>query len=197
MAKHPRTTSIKAAPPSVRCTTTPIIHTSLVIPSSPFNSPQRFRSRTATNARLVSAARRSFASKTAINETLRESTHRGRARRRISDWFAAHAKMPPARRYYDGLEEMHRRFTEEMNLKTSSSSINVQLDSAGGDVDAAIEIGRFLRNKDPSSSSEDVAPAEVDTNSVVGAGEGHTDVVIAFLPRYRSARCRYRASSFA
>jgi hypothetical protein len=74
MAKHHRTTSIKATPPCVRCTTTPIIHTSLVIPSLPFNSPQRFKSRTATNARLVSAARRSFASKTAINETLREST---------------------------------------------------------------------------------------------------------------------------
>jgi len=51
------------------------------------------------------------------------------------------------RRYYDGLVEMSRRFHGQMNAKDSDAAVNVHLDSEGGSVDSAIEIGRFLRDK--------------------------------------------------
>jgi ATP-dependent protease ClpP protease subunit len=54
------------------------------------------------------------------------------------------------RRYFDGLIEMSRRFEEVVDMKPEyrgASSINFQLNSLGGEVDAAIEIGRFVRDK--------------------------------------------------
>jgi hypothetical protein len=53
------------------------------------------------------------------------------------------------RRSYDTLILSHRRYYEEMNLPSvgGEHAINIQLDSMGGSVESAIEIGRFLRDK--------------------------------------------------
>lgn len=52
------------------------------------------------------------------------------------------------RRYYDNLLELDRRYRDEMSLPIATKeAINVHLDSVGGNVDAAIEIGRFVRDK--------------------------------------------------
>lgn len=54
------------------------------------------------------------------------------------------------RRYYDDLIELNRRYEEDVNMKPEvrgHSAINFQLDSLGGEVDTAIAIGRFVREK--------------------------------------------------
>jgi hypothetical protein len=50
------------------------------------------------------------------------------------------------RRYYETLDEVSRRYSEEQN-KPSAATVNFQLDSLGGDVEAGIELGRFVRDK--------------------------------------------------
>lgn len=48
-------------------------------------------------------------------------------------------------RDYDLLANLLQKYAEQMGWKPSSPIVNVELDSVGGSVDAAIEIGRFLR----------------------------------------------------
>jgi hypothetical protein len=50
------------------------------------------------------------------------------------------------RRYYETLDDISRRYSEEQNIP-SATTINFQLDSPGGDVGSAIELGRFVRDK--------------------------------------------------
>jgi ATP-dependent protease ClpP protease subunit len=55
------------------------------------------------------------------------------------------------RQYYDLLSELMLRHSAQRNWKIADpadlSGINVHLESLGGEVDAAIEVGRFLRSK--------------------------------------------------
>jgi ATP-dependent protease ClpP protease subunit len=51
------------------------------------------------------------------------------------------------RRYYETLAEVNRRYAEEIGHPESEPLANFQLDSPGGNVEAGIELGRFIREK--------------------------------------------------